>query len=799
MSVRTAPRTHAGVGESVRRIDGAPKVTGAFSFASDLWADGMLWGHTVRSPHPHARIRSVDVSKALATSGVHAVLVADDVPGRKAFGLEFADQPVLAWDRVRYAGEPVAILAAADPETARRAAARIVVHYEVLPAVTDMERALDPAAPQVHAYGNVLRHVRIVHGNPESAADVWVEGYYESGMQDQAMLGPEAGMAVPADDGGVDLYVATQWLHADRQQVAPCLGLPHERVRLHLAGVGGAFGAREDVSMHIHACLLALRTRKPVKMVYGREESFFGHVHRHPSRIWMRHGAARDGTLRCVRARILVDGGAYASSSSAVIGNASTFATGPYLVPHALLEGTCVYTNNPPCGAMRGFGAVQACFAYEAQMDKLARALGRDAVRLRHQNALATGSVLATGQVIHGSAPVRDVIARCAALPMPAEDPGISGDCLRFPGGAGNVSRGEALRRGVGFAVGWKNLAYSEGFDDSSEAKVRLVAEVGRVTAEVDTAAAEVGQGIHTILAQIVRTELGVDTVVIHPPDTRGGSAGSSSASRQTMMSGGAVQLACAAVREILFARARRGLGDPGVPPRGELRLEEGWLHAGEIPVAPIERFLDEPIEAIRVYHHRPTTPLDAAGRGDPHVAFAFAAQRAVVDVDTELGLVRVVQIATAQDVGRALNPQSVFGQIEGGTAQGLGLALMEEVQLAQGIIANASFTDYLIPTILDMPPVHAALVEEPEPGVPFGAKGVGEPSTVVSTAAIVAALRHATGRELNRIPVRADDLIGLAPPVTTGGPPPSPDVPGPAPIPKYHGLEAGQREIKGS
>jgi xanthine dehydrogenase D subunit len=799
VSVRTVPRTPAGVGESVRRIDGAPKVKGTFSFGSDLWAEGMLWGHTVRSPHPHARIRSIDIIPAFAMPGVRAVLVAGDVPGRKTFGLEFADQPVLAWDRVRYAGEPVAVLAAVDPETARRAAARIVVDYEVLPAVTDMERALDPAAPRVHAFGNVVRHVRIVHGDPEAPADLWVEGYYETGMQDQAMLGPEAGMAIPAEDGGVDLYVATQWLHADREQVAPCLGLPHEKVRLHLAGVGGAFGAREDVSMHIHACLLALRTRKPVKMVYGRDESFFGHVHRHPSRIWMRHGAARDGTLRCVRARILVDGGAYTSSSSAVIGNASTFATGPYMVANALVEGTCVYTNNPPCGAMRGFGAVQACFAYEAQMDKLARALGRDPVALRHENALATGSVLATGQVIHGSAPVREVIARCAALPMPARDRRFRGDCLRYPGGGGNVSRGEALRRGVGFAVGWKNIAYSEGFDDSSEARVRLVAEFGRVTAEVHTAAAEVGQGVHTILTQIVRTELGVDTVVIHQPDTRLGSSGSSSASRQTMMSGGAVQLACAAVREALFTRARRRLGEGGVPPRGDLRLEGGWIRAGEVSVAPIERFLDEPLDATRVYHHRSTTPLDGAGRGDPHVAFAFAAQRAVVDVDTELGLVRVVQIATAQDVGRALNPQSVFGQIEGGTAQGLGLALMEEVRLEEGIIKNASFTDYLIPTILDMPPVHTALVEEPEPGVPFGAKGVGEPSTVVSTAAIVAALRHATGRELNRAPVRPDDLIGLAPPVTTSGAPPSPEVPGPAPIPKYYGLEAGQQELMGS
>ena len=806
MSLRTVPRARGGVGESAPRIDGVPKVTGAFSFATDLWAEGMLWGHTVRSPHPHARILSVDITKTLATPGVHTVLLAGDIPGKKTFGLEFADQPVLAWDRVRYAGEAVAILAAADPETARRAADTVVVTYEILPAATDMEQALHAGAFQVHEYGNVLRHIRIVHGDPAAPAEVWVEGYYETGMQDQAMLGPEAGLAIPAEDGGVDLYVATQWLHVDRQQVAPCLGLLHDKVRLHLAGVGGAFGAREDVSMHIHACLLALRTRKPVKMAYGREESFVGHVHRHPSRIWMRHGAARDGALRAVRARILVDGGAYASSSSAVIGNASTFATGPYRVPNALIEGTCVYTNNPPCGAMRGFGAVQACFAYEAQMDKLARALGRDPVDLRVQNALSTGSVLATGQVVRGSAPVQEVIARCAAVPLPAgtrPSPSAGrwapGDCLSFPGGAGNVSRGESLRRGVGFAVGWKNIAYSEGFDDSSEARVRLVAARTGAIAEVFTAAAEVGQGIHTILAQIVRTELGVGTVIVHPPDTRVGSAGSSSASRQTMMSGGAVQAACAAVREILMERARRRAEAEGRPVSADFRVEDGQILAGHTLVGPIEQFLDGPIEATRVYHHRPTTPLDAAGRGSPHVAFTFAAQRAVVDVDTDLGLVRVVQIATAQDVGRALNPQSVFGQIEGGTAQGLGLALMEEIQLKDGLIKNASFTDYLIPTILDMPPVAATLVEEPEPDVPFGAKGVGEPSTVVSTAAIVAALRDATGYALNRVPVRPDDLIGLAPPVATGGPPPSPEVPGPAPIPKYLGMEAGQREIMGS
>ena len=724
-------RRKGGVGESVRRVDGVPKVRGEFEYASDLRRDGMLHGATLRSPHPHARIVSIDIAAATAAPGVRAVLTHANVPGKKTFGLDVPDQPVLAIDVVRYAGEPVAIVAAEDPELARAALKQIDVNYEVLTPVTDMERALEPNSPSVHPQGNIVRTLQVVHGDPNASADVWVEGSYETGMQDQAPLGPEAGLAVPAADGGVELFIATQWLHADLEQLAPCLGLPAEKVRLHLSGVGGAFGAREDVSMQIHACLLALRTGRPVKMSYGRQESFYGHVHRHPSRVWMRHGARRDGTLVNVQARLLVDGGAYTSTSPAVIGNATTFAAGPYEVANARLEGTAVFTNNPPCGAMRGFGAVQACFAYEAQMDKLAMALGLDPLELRLKNAVKTGSVLPTGQPIIGAAPVRECLLRLQDLPLPAEEPPLDRDPMLLPGGAGNVGHGEALKRGVGVAVGYKNLAYSEGFDDSSEAWVRVSVDREGPMAEVKTAAVDVGQGIDTIVAQIVRTELGIDRVLIRQPDTSIGSAGSSSASRQTMMTGGAVQLACQAVRAEIDAQG-------GMP---ELR---------------------RPVEATRVFHHRPTGKLDANGQGDPHVSFAFGAARAVVEVDTDLGLVRVVQLAVAQDVGRALNPQSVMGQIEGGSAQGLGLALMEEVALVDGQVKNASFTDYLLPTILDMPPVVCELVEEPEPGLPYGAKGVGEPSTVVVPAAVVAALRHATGRELRRAPVKPDDLVGL-------------------------------------
>ncbi len=785
MSGRVGERTRAGVGVSVPRIDGVPKVKGQFAYGSDLWADEMLWGHTLRSPFPHARIRSIEIAEAVASPGVYALLLADDVPGTGFYGLEFADQPVLAREVARYVGEPVALVAAEHPELARRAAEKIVVDYEPLPAVTDMVLALGPDAPMVHPYGNVLSDVRVQHGDPATEAEVWVEGYYETGMQDQAALGPEAGLAVPAEDGGIDLFVATQWLHIDRRQIAPCLGLPEDKVRLFLAGTGGAFGSREDVSMQIHACMLALHTGRPVKMAYGRSESFLGHVHRHPSRIWMRTGATREGDLVNVRARVLIDGGAYTSSSIAVISNATTFAAGPYDVPNALIEGTCVFTNNPPCGAMRGFGAVQVCFAHEGQMDKLAAALLMDPVQLRLRNAAATGTVLPTGQAIRGAAPVREVLERCAAIPLPPPAPARR-DPLELPGGvAGNVGRGEGVRRGVGFAVGYKNHAYSGGFDDSAEARVTLSAGPEGPVAEVHSAAAEVGQGVHTVLAQIARTVLGIERVILHTSDTLVGSAGSTSASRQTIASGGAVKLACEAVLEGLFERARRDARLVA----SDLGVDDGFVTADGERVAPMEELLPQPIECTRVWRHAPTSPLDERGQGDVHVGFLFGAQRAVVDVDAELGLVRVVQLATAQDVGFAINPQSVVGQIEGGSAQGLGLALMEELQLNDGRIANASFTDYLLPTTLDMPRVQVELVEEPEPGTPFGAKGVGEPSSVVAPAAIVSALRDALGRELNRMPVRPDELVGLREPAAIPPWPPFPERPSREPSPASAGI----------
>jgi xanthine dehydrogenase D subunit len=758
-----------GIGRSVPRPDGPPKVRGDFAFSSDLYVDRMVWGKTVRSPHPHARIVGIDTTAALAMPGVLAVVTQDDLWGSRTYGLERHDQPVFAHDVVRFHGEPVAAVAADHPEIAARACAAVVVDYEVLEPLVDAQAAI--TAPPIHPDGNVFRHISIRHGDPAATADVVVEGTYEVGMQDQAFLGPESGLAVPSQDGGVELFVATQWLHVDRDQVAACLNLPRDKVRMTLAGTGGAFGGREDLSMQIHACLLALVTRRPVKMVYSREESFVGHVHRHPARLWYRHHARRDGTLVAVEARMVFDGGAYASSSTAVIANATCFAPGPYRVPNARVEGWAVRTNNPPCGAMRGFGAVQTSFAAEAQMDRLAAALELDPVELRLRNALRRHDQLITGQVITGAAPTAECIRACVDLPMPP-GPAPDDDPLLRPGGAGLTALAHHVRRGVGFAVGFKNLAFSEGFDDYASARVRLeLGADGQPVATVHVATAEVGQGFVTLAQQIARAELGVPRVVLHPADTQVGSAGSTSASRQTMMSGGAVQMACAGVREVLLERAALALH---LAP-ADLVLGDGELltRDGLRSVPLVDALEDGPVEVDREYHHAPTEPLDENGQGDAHLSFAFAAHRAVVDVDVELGLVRVVQVATAQDIGKALNPLAVTGQIEGGIAQGVGLAVMEEIVVEGGLIRNPSFTDYLLPTPLDMPTVEQTWIEQPERGAPYGAKGVGEPPTISSTGAVVAAIRAATGLALARVPVRPDDLV-LAPdpPRPVEGPP---------------------------
>ncbi|KUN89792.1 xanthine dehydrogenase subunit D [Streptomyces bungoensis] len=780
-------RTRGGIGESTLRPDGTLKVTGEFAYSSDMWHEDMLWGQILRSTVAHAEIVSIDTSEALALPGVYAVMTYDDLPTEvRNYGLEIQDTPVLAHGKVRHHGEPVAIVAADHPETARRAAAKIRVEYRELPVITDEASATAPDAILVHEnrddhhvghvpHPNVVHRQPIVRGDVAKArerADVIVEGEYTFGMQDQAFLGPESGLAVPEEDGGVHLYIATQWLHSDLRQMAPVLGLPPEKVRMTLAGVGGAFGGREDLSMQIHACLLALRTGKPVKIVYNRFESFFGHVHRHPAKLYYEHGATRDGKLTHLKCRIVLDGGAYASASPAVVGNASSLSVGPYVVDDVDIEAIALYTNNPPCGAMRGFGAVQACFAYEAQMDKLAKELGMDPVEFRRLNAMEQGTLLPTGQRVDSPAPVAELLRRVKAMPMPPErqwESSEGADVRQLPGGLSNTTHGEGVVRGVGYAVGIKNVGFSEGFDDYSTARVRMEVIAGEPVATVHTAMAEVGQGGVTVHAQIARTELGVAQVTIHPADTQVGSAGSTSASRQTYVTGGAVKNACELVREKVLEIGRRRFGSHHPAwATAELLLEGGKVvtDGGEVLADLVDVLGDEAVEVEEEWRHRPTEPFDLrTGQGNGHVQYSFAAHRAVVEVDTELGLVKVVELACAQDVGKALNPLSVIGQIQGGTTQGLGVAVMEEIIVdpKTAKVRNPSFTDYLIPTILDTPTIPVDVLELADDHAPYGLRGIGEAPTLSSTPAVLAAIRNATGLELNRTPVRPEHLTGTA------------------------------------
>ena len=693
----------ARIGDPAPRPDGAAKVSGEFVFANDLRVPAMLHGAILRSPHPHARIRAIDASGALAVPGVHTVVTAADLAPDARSGLVIPDQPVFAAEVVRYAGEPVGAVAADDPQTARAAIARIAVDYEVLePRLVTEQQRLD-GAMTASVDDGLFRHQLVVAGDPGATGAVVVEGTYTVATQDQAFLAPEAALAVPdADGGGVDVIAATQSLHDDRRQIAAALGLPVDRVRCTLAGVGGAFGGREDLSVQIPAALLSLRTGRPVRIVQSRAESFVGHPHRHPATIWMRHHADRRGRLVTIEARIVLDGGAYASTSPAVLFNAVSLAQGPYRCPNAHIEGWALRTNSPPNGAMRGFGAPQVCVAYEAQMDRLAAACGLHPLEVRRRNALVAGDALATGQVLTGVVPVAESIARVEALPLPPPpiDP--------------------TSTRGVGYALGMKNLMFSEGHDDFVTARCRLAGGVATLT----LATAEIGQGFVTVAQQVARSELGDVEVRLAPADTTIGPAGSSSASRTTWMAGAAIRAVCRDVAE------RRAAGEA------------------------------QPIEATAEYHHEPTEVPDDQGQGASHVAFAFAAHRVAVDVDRELGTVRVVQVAAVHDVGTVVDPLGALGQVEGGVAQGVGLALMEELRVEGGVVSTRSFADYLVPTAVDVPDVVVDWIEEPEPASPLGAKGLGELPCVPSTAATVAAIRAATGRALTRVPVRPSDLV---------------------------------------
>ncbi len=720
------------IGASLPRPDALGKVTGAARYPADLVRPGMLHLQVVFAQRAHARIRSLDADAALAHPGVVAVLTAADVP-YNAYGLIDADQPVLAGDVVRFEGDKVALVVAETKDAAIAGAKLVRVEYDDLPAVTDPRAALAPDAPLVHQElgSNLLLHIPIRKGDAERAfaeADVVLEGEFNTSWQEHAFLQPESGIAYFDELGRVVVETAGQWLHEDRRQIAAMLQLPEDQVVVRYAAIGGAFGGREDLSIQ-HLLALALwKLRRPVALVWSREESIIAHHKRHPVSVRCRWGASRDGTITAVEAEVIADGGAYASTSAEVTKVAALFASGCYEIPNISVDGYAVYTNNIPSGAFRGFGAPQAQFAAEIMVTRLAHALGLDPVELRRRNIYREGSLEPTQNPLPEGVSALPVLERCIEEAVTRLGYGSERSQPDLP----------HLRRGIGIACGIKNVGYSFGYTEQSTATVELFGTAELERAVVRIGAAEVGQGTHLALRQIAAETLGLplERVEMVTDDTAGSpNAGSASASRMTLMGGQAVHHACIAARDTWSA--------------------------------------SEDYHAVATYQFRPsaTTALDpASGAGRPNYCYGYAAQAVEVEVNTLTGQVQVLYVISVHDVGKAINRQQVEGQIEGCLAQALGYALLEHLQVRNGHILTPYLSTYLLPTVLDMPTeIVPVILELADPEGPYGARGVAEMALVPFAPAVAAAIHDATGVWLSQQPMTPERVLAALTEQTSG------------------------------
>ncbi|WP_433340801.1 xanthine dehydrogenase family protein molybdopterin-binding subunit [Streptomyces sp. CA-253872] len=746
---QTERRAPFGLGTSLPPAELRTKTEGTFPYAADLWAEGLLWAAVLRSPHAHARIVSIDTSEALRMPGVRAVLTYEDLPPH-SFG---GERPVFASEVVRHHGEALAAVAADHPDTARMAAAAVQVTYETLDPVTDPEESFE-AAP-LHPDGNLVRHIPLRSGDPDAVGEIVVDGLYRIGRQDPAPIGAEAGLAVPRPDGGVELYTASTDPHGDRDLAAACYGLSPDQVKVVVTGVPGATADREDQSFTLPLGLLAMRTQCPVKLTASREDSFLGHAHRHPTLLRYRHHADAEGRLVKVEAQILMDAGAYAGSSGDALAAAVSFACGPYVVPNAFVEGWVVRTNNPPSGHVRGEGAMQVCAAYEAQMDKLAKKLGVDPAELRLRNVLATGDVLPTGQSVTCPAPVAELLEAVRDEELPPLPKDTPEDEWLLPGGPEGAGDPAAVRRGVGYGVGMVHMLGAEGADEVATATVKVHDGV----ATVICAAVETGQGFSTLARQIVQDVLGIEDVRVAAVDTDQPPAGPACHGRHTWVSGGAVERAAKMVRTQLLQPLAHTFGMSAEL----LQIADGKItsYDGVLSTTVAETLEGKELWATAQCRPHPTEPLDGDGQGDAFVGLAFCAVRAVVDVDIELGAIRVVELAVAQDVGRVLNPAQLAARIEAGVAQGVGAALTENLRTPRGLVRHPDLTGYPLPTALDTPDIRIVrLVEERDVIAPFGAKAASAVPVVTTPAAIASAVRAATGRLVNRLPIRPQQAV---------------------------------------
>ena len=729
------------VGESVVRVDAVGKVTGETLYPGDINLPNQTYMKILFANRPHAIIKRLDTSKAEQYPGVLAVFTAKDVPNNE-YGLIMPDQPVLCGpgsnkpfaDRVRFIGDQVALVIAETEQIATEALKLIEIEYEDLPVITDPLKAMKDDALLLHPDkgSNIFGRYRIRKGDVEKAfqeADIIVEGIYQTPAQEHAYLQPEAGLGYIDEQGRVTVIVGGQWTHEDQEQIAHALALPLDQVRVIYPAIGGAFGGREDMSVQIVLALAAWRLyqrgiNRPVKIIWSREESIIGHHKRHPYTIRAKWGAKRDGKIIAAEMEVIADGGAYAYTSTKVLGNATLMCTGPYLIPNVKVDSYAVYTNNIPNGAFRGFGGPQGAFAAEMQMNKLAEALGIDPVEIRMRNLLDEGDLLSVGTPLPPGVSIKKVVEECAKAA--GWKKGENG--WYRPAGFQLESGKPHLKRGVGFACAFKNVGFSFGAPENCWAIIELHGHAEIEKAVLYHAAAEVGQGSHTVLVQMAAEALGlpmerVELVAADTAVTK--NSGSVSASRMTFMAGNAI----------------RGAAEKAL---------EAWKNE------------ERPARAEFQYRPPKTTPYDPeTGKSEPNFAYGYVAEAVEVEVDIETGVVRLVNVICADDVGKAVNPQQVQGQVEGAVVQASGYAILENFIQQDGQVLTKTLSTYLIPTILDIPDkVESIVLEYNDPRGPWGARGMGEMPYLPLAPAVGAAIRYATGKWFDQFPYTPERIL---------------------------------------
>jgi len=722
------------VGQNIIRIDALGKVLGTTPYPGDIDMDGQLWMKMRWSDRAHARVLSVDTSKADALEGVVRVFTVADIPVNE-YGLVTKDQPVLCGqgsdiagsDVVRCYMDMIAVVVAETAEIAERAVGLIEVEYEDLTPVFDMEEAMQDGAPQLHesSPNNILCQYRIRKGDMDEGwtqADVVVEGEYSTSWQEHAYLQPEAGLGYIDDEGRVTVLVAGQWVHEDLWQITHALGLSEDEVRVIYPAIGGAFGGREDMSVQIMLALAAWKLQRPVKIQWSREESIERHHKRHPFRLYAKWGATKDGKIVAVESKVIGDVGAYNYTSTKVVGNAQLIATGPYEIPNIHIDTYGVYTNNIPCGAFRGFGAPQAALCSEGQINKLAVALDIDPLVIRMRNSIQEGSILSVGTPLP------------AGVSMPEVLEGLGRESFWEENGdewLSTYAKDDThpyLKRGIGVAASFKNIGYSFGFPEHSWASIELIGEREIEQVVLRASGADVGQGAHTVFMQMAAEAVGVPftKVKIKPHDTaETESSGSASASRLTFMAGNAIRGAAEVALEKWASEERPAIGE-------------------------------------FMYRPPPTTPYDPlTGKAEPNFAYGYTAQAVEVEIDIETGHIHILKVVSANDVGKAINPQQVVGQIEGAVVQAQGYALMEKLVSKEGKIMNPYLSTYLIPTALDIPDeVKSVVLEYADPIGPWGARGMAEMPFLPLLPAIAAAVYDATGVWLDHQPFTPDKVV---------------------------------------